>query len=441
MIDLDTLVDRQINYAMRQQGERLLLVLPRVVQFMTEEPRLRAILEDIEREYEEAIESFRALDRKHAEAIAELWRAKAEWMLQAWNARAAAAGENDVWMKAGGTPSSLPEFLTGAGVFDLPRYDEPQSDPSAVGRALAAIAFWCSCVAESQLSTAAEIERNEFFETLTPLHDEHERALRAFLVVTRSHPGSSWRRLSGFARSLVLPPRLASDNPLDLLLASLGSLEQVRVANAALGLGKYDHERAKPDDYRDQIIRALEAVSEEVRHRIGLHLSNAALVNRFKTRCERFEAASLRAATSANPKKAEEILTVATAGYLFDQGLNPLFNAQIVSLRPDLFDSSGPCSLYVEAKQYQGAPRQTVVKAAWQVWDTWGELSSVHPVHEAFLLVFRRSGPLVVFDGPPPRLNGRTLHPVVVDIAEPAIRGSRARTAPVHISAAELLPP
>lgn len=141
-------------------------------------------------------------------------------------------------------------------------------------------------------------------------------------------------------------------------------------------------------------------------------------MHRFKTKCERFLAADLRDQINVRTRKAEEVLTTAAARYLFDEGLNPLFSAPVVKLRPDLFDSQEPYSLYVEAKQYTKAPRQTVLRAAWQVWDTWSELDGQHAVREAFLLIFRRSGPLVVFEGAPARLGDRTLHPVLIDISE-----------------------
>lgn len=161
----------------------------------------------------------------------------------------------------------------------------------------------------------------------------------------------------------------------------------------------------------------------------------------FKTRCERFDGAALRAAIVNEPRrKPEDILTIALARYLFDQGLNPLFNAEIVKLRPDLFDSTGPFAFYVEAKQYEDKPQKLVTKAAWQVWDTWNELDGQYEVPEAFLLVFRRGGPLVVFDSEFVRSGSRTLYPLVVDIAEPASKGSRAKQGPVHITATDLAP-
>jgi hypothetical protein len=73
------------------------------------------------------------------------------------------------------------------------------------------------------------------------------------------------------------------------------------------------------------------------------------------------------------------------------------------------------------------------------MWDTWNELDGQHHVREAFLVVFRRGGPLVTFDDFA-RHGTRTLYPILIDIAEPTTRGSRAAAKPIHISARDLLP-
>jgi hypothetical protein len=60
-------------------------------------------------------------------------------------------------------------------------------------------------------------------------------------------------------------------------------------------------------------------------------------------------------------------------------------------------------------------------------------------VREAYLLVFRLGGPLLVFDGFV-KNGDRTLSPVLVDIAPNEVKGSRAKSASIHISADQLLP-
>jgi hypothetical protein len=207
-----------------------------------------------------------------------------------------------------------------------------------------------------------------------------------------------------------------------------------------LGLDQSQGAKQTCAKHRSTADSALSMFLEDMALRIGIHLSHQALVKRFKAKCELFLAESLCAQVAMFPRRAEILLTESAAQFLFDQGLNPLFNAQIVRLRPDLFDPNLPHALYIEAKQYGEAdPKGMIEKATWQVWDTWNELDSSHQVREAFLLVFRISGPLVTFDKSA-HLEGRTLYPILVDIAPPAKKGSRAKQKPIHISAQELLP-
>jgi len=440
--DLALMLERRVAFVQRQPGERLLLALPRLVTFVDSEPRLRGIADDIRAEYDDGLSRHRTADRELADALLDLWNGHSSWFLAAWDAEVAGTNEEPVWAKAyGGPPSTLAERLSRAGDYELPRFKEPV-DPGIVGAALSALEHWLKCIEGSSLPEKSQ--RRAFVTALGEIQDRHARVSRDFLVLTRSHPGAALKRLSEFATSLALP-LTESDGGDDDDLAGFGrylsTLDRRRVGNTALGLGQFGHEKGDLKAYAEQILRDIEAVSEEIQHRLGLHLSHRALVRRFKTRTERFEAEQLRCLVEAHPnRKPEDILTLAAARYLFDRGLNPLFNASIVTLRPDLFDASEPFSLYIEAKQYLKAPRAELLKGVWQLWDTWSELDGSHQVREAFLLVFRRGGPLVVFDGSPPRLLGRTLHPLVVDIAPIEEKGSRAQAAPIHISNDELLP-
>jgi len=399
---------------------------------VSEEPRLRAIVDDIAHEYNDAVETFRAVDRKLAGEILRLWQSHAEWVVPAWDSQVSSADTATHWAEIAGSPERLPSLLERAGDFELSPFRD-SDNPSVVGNSFSDIHHWTGCIRRHLGSQDLEQKLQVFDERILEIQETHDSALRTFLVVARSHPGASWLRLMGYAGSLTQP---LSYNA----AVESGSLDGRRLANAALGLGQYDHEKAEPESYREQVLSDLDVVSEEIRHRVGLHLSNWALVHRFKTRCQRFNAAELREAAARDPGKAEEILTRAAAAYLFDCGLNPLINPQIASLRPDLFDPATPFSLYIEAKQYDSAPREKIISAAAQVWDTWNEIEEPYQVREAFLLIFRRAGPLVIFDGPPPHLNGRALHPVLVDIAEATEKGSRARSAPIHIATSELLP-
>ena len=262
-------------------------------------------------------------------------------------------------------------------------------------------------------------------------------------MAEHTHPGAAWRRLS-WAADNVCPSDDAkligsSEDDEELVLAA--SIEGRELSNAALGRDPLVLRGVNHEPQRRILHDDLEILREETVRRMGIHLSHHALVMRFKAKCERFLNAELRAKCLAKGRKPEEVLTLVAAEYLFEKGLNPLFNAQIVTLRPDLFDGSLPHALYIEAKQYADGRNLAAVirKAAWQVWDTWNELDAQHRVTEAFILVFRRGGPLIVFEGSA-RIQGRTLHPVLVDIAPTDGKGSRANSSPLLISSSDLLP-
>lgn len=438
MNDVQALFERQIAYVRRQPAERLLLAMPRFIRFLQSEPRLRAIVDDLRWEFQDALSAYWAADERLIRTLSQLWSLHRSWFVRTWGSSVSNAGGNPVWAEARLSPESFDEQLSSACRIDLDRFAFPE-EPGTAGTLLRALRDWWSCIEDEASTESADVA--SFLAGLRQVDADHDRTRRAFLIVTRTHAGASYERLTEHAASLL--PKEERHSPDDdnwsLLNSALATLEERRIGNIALGLG----DRNEYDSltiYRNQILADLDTLSEEILHRIGLHLSHRALVQRFKTRCERFLAPSLREAVAgAGDRKPEDILTMAAAQHLFDAGLNPLFNASIVSLRPDLFDANLPYSLYIEAKQYIDAPRALIKKAAWQVWDTWSELEGEHKVAEAFLLVFRRGGPLVVFEGAA-KLRDRTLHPILVDIAENTARGSRAKTGPIRIAPADLLP-
>lgn len=161
---------------------------------------------------------------------------------------------------------------------------------------------------------------------------------------------------------------------------------------------------------------------------------------RFKAKCERFMADRLREQMTADSRNAERYATEAILEFLFDHGLNPLFDVDIAGLRPDVLEPTSPRPLYIEVKQYsKGSPKTVIQKALTQVWETWNRVDSTCSVREAFLLVFRIGGPLVLFEDTV-TWEGRTLHPVLVDIAPSDEAGSRAREKSISFVAADLLP-
>lgn len=204
-----------------------------------------------------------------------------------------------------------------------------------------------------------------------------------------------------------------------------------------------DFDLRKPDPAPDtkagrQLAREISAhrqhskrVYEELRHRVGSRASMLSLFERFKNRCEwhdRERLASLVGKRASKQKRAqhEELLTAELRLWLFDKGLNPIATPQMGGLRPDVIDPTHGSNLYVEAKQYHRAEKGYLIKAFQQVWSTVATLqTSSYKVREAFLVIFRWGGPQYKL---PPSVIGEswTTHILVIDIAEPSERGSRA---------------
>lgn len=280
MNELLNLFDRQVEYLRRQQGERLLLLVPRFVRTVTDEPRFRAIVDDIVADYRRALTAFADTDRSLAQELLSLWQTHGEQFLKAWDQNVAKEGTKPEWAEAyGGAPRTLPDRLAAAGVHELPKFEE-SGDPSAIGGILPAIRHWMACLKDSDIWAGNEAMANQFMATFRQVEADHERALRAFLVVTRTHPGAAWNRLVAFAASLVPPREVHSpeDDGWAILEKYTRTLDQLRVSNAALKLGKYDHAIGDVEKYSGRIIEDVDLFSEEVRHRIGLHLSRRALV-------------------------------------------------------------------------------------------------------------------------------------------------------------------
>jgi hypothetical protein len=166
------------------------------------------------------------------------------------------------------------------------------------------------------------------------------------------------------------------------------------------------------------------------------------VVQRFKARCEWHDRERLRLladAAQAARRSPEHALRDELTLYLFDQGLNPLAEAVLgTSSRADVFDpSAGPC-FYVEAKQYrEGTNLDTLMQAAFrQALDTVGNLLGTdYGMDEAFVVLFRRSGPRALLPSEPLIADGLRWHFILVNIAAAQDDASQNKATPVEFSA------
>jgi hypothetical protein len=183
----------------------------------------------------------------------------------------------------------------------------------------------------------------------------------------------------------------------------------------------------------------------DLRRRLYTVRSRLGVLQRFKARCEWHDRERLRRlADDAQQAKrfAEHVLRDELTRYLFDQGLNPLAEAVLgASSRADVFDPSLGPSFYVEAKQYRDrAAVDPRLRAAFrQALDTVGNIpGSGYTIDEAFIVLFRRSGPRVLLPTEPFMAEGLRWHFVLINIAEASEDASQNTETPVEYSAESL---
>jgi len=387
----------------------------------------------------ERVNAFAYQDRQGIATLKGIWGSNAVWFIKAWRAERDGKGEHSA-LDAYGSPETFNDFLTER-THALPLFREPTGE-STTEAAIQKLEFWISCIIE-KLPQRRRKEIGDTRAKISQVRELHDRARRQYLLEGITHAGAALHRLRGLAAGLL--PAVVGWNPNADTITLLEKASQwwvdSQVSQAVFSRDEKD--LARLPAYVEQMRRDVDLVNVELLRRVGLAISYRSLMLRFKARCERFDAESLRGelASLGRNAKPEDFLTQRCARYLFDQGLNPLFNAPIIKLRPDIYDASGRWTLYVEAKQYStgNGLKARLVRAAWQVWSTWAELEGAQRLSEGFLLVFRLGGPLIHFDAAA-RFQNRTLYPVVVDLAPASARGHAEKVRPIQISAAELVP-
>lgn len=193
--------------------------------------------------------------------------------------------------------------------------------------------------------------------------------------------------------------------------------------------------REHEGEFKDKVLPSLRLQArlayQELRARLGLVRSMNSVIDRYRARATLHDAARLRDLAKKKPRAAEAALTADLARYLHDEGLNPLTEVWIGRLRADLLDPSSPGRLYVEAKQYTKSDgRDKVLQGHREAWDQIQKLrGTVYEPRDAYLVIFRRSGPLYQLPAEV-RFQGTVLRPRLVDIAEPSETGSRQKHGP-----------
>lgn len=177
-----------------------------------------------------------------------------------------------------------------------------------------------------------------------------------------------------------------------------------------------------------------------IRSRLTGTLSLHNAMNRYKLRCQAYDATALRRLVqdSARP---EDRLVEHVARFLFDQGLAPLLWPQFANLEADILQppsGENRWSVYIEAKQYVNTNTRYIRQGFWEMEDHLVRLSgSPYAPREGFYVIFRRGGaqyrcPAVV------TVSNISVYPIVIDIAEPDVSGSRQAAAPIALTVADL---
>lgn len=291
-----------------------------------------------------------------------------------------------------------------------------------------------SIVGLEQFAKWKEEDRN----ILTQIQSLRRRAARNTRELTlfrRSDPWIAFKRLSQecqeFNAEIVSDGTVAEFSSLESEKRTAKVIESERLETTYVG------QIQEVCDTNEELLQ------EALILQVGLLRSRYSLISRFAVRCEAFDAERLRAIadTKAPGKKIgkpEALLTLRFARYLFDSGIRPLMDPTIGGLRPDIFDPTSGPTLYVEAKQYSGSnPGPQIKRNYTQVWSTWARMRKVYSCDEAFLVVFRRAGPLV--DLPKViRHEDLRLYSVVVDISDQG--GSKEKHKIISLREDELRP-
>jgi hypothetical protein len=441
------ILERQAQYLERQDGVRFLVRLPRVMTVLRAEPRLLVHMDDLEQEAIEALGRFVGEDERLTERAfecgAEIGRLAPD-LIEAHHALSAQYAKAIGLVLIDDLRSRAPAF---AFDIDLKR-------PYEQGRAGLALSTLGGVLESARQPDAQGAPQHPELEPIaievSNLLREWHAAFRRYCIASWTEPGVALFRLKWLESVIDEPPYVLEPGEEALakwadykFLRFLGSDEQL-IQKAVFDPRGIDdplddsYEQKRFRELVDDLTNAFDHLQEELQRRLGTLRSRRALVERFKLRAELHDSERLRA-LAATPKRGETLLTQELSKFLFDAGLNPLSEATLGNLRADLLDIAGP-TFYVEAKQYASRPKMVVVNAMKQVWDTAGRLTPPpYDVHEAFLVVFRRSGPRIEL---PDEVSafGLTVHLVLVDVGAAAETGSRQKSAPVVVTAEELAP-
>jgi hypothetical protein len=423
---LSQMLDRQLAFLIEQEDHAVITSIPGFLQALRREPQLAIHLGDL---HDEAEALGRALhieeyDGGNPGQLLELG-------FDEVGSKLLSGAPVDAYLqKANAFRGLLGDFNH---PFVLPF---PGTSREAVGR-VATLLVWLSQLAELVPSGVLQLQTSGH----TGMAERNDRIQESARFHTRTDPGVALLSLEAVENLLLDSKGIAEsrDDGASLRLQIVGSaVGPVRAAaNEHLSPALTDALRPIASDVR----RAARLLVLDLHRRLYTVRGRLGVVQRFKARCEWHDRERLRRLAD-DAQAAEHALRDELTLYLFDQGLNPLAETVLgTSSRADVFDpSSGPC-FYVEAKQYRdGARIEKVLQAAFrQALDTVGNLSGTgYSIDEAFIVLFRRSGPRALLPTEPVAADGLRWHFVLINIAASQDDASQNKDTPVEFSADNL---
>jgi len=417
--DLLRVLDENVLLLTEADDRGVIIRLPELLERLASEPVLSAALAELRVEADRRLSIFRRHDQALLQELIPHWpryRAQFESVRATLNQSQIENFEHQVSF------DEIERLLQGAEPVTV-THREPGRDESAswkVLQQLKAGLMWKESRVDADVPDA---ELEEMRSRRHEMEQRHKRAFRRYWRDGWNLPGFALTRLEVVSKEIHPEP---GDN--------------VEFPFLSRDIRREVYDQQSEHDFRDmkakatQVRRDVDQVRQGIRTVLLLGRSRRSLIRRFAARCERYEAENLR--KLGQGRRAEIELTARFACFLFDQGLNPVTDAPVAGLRPDVLDFGAP--FYVEAKQYSQNPRTALKKAVGQVFDTWGRLQATWPLHEAFLLVFRLGGPRVEMPEYVTVAN-RRLYIAIVDIAERRKSGSRQQHRPVVLGEADVI--
>jgi hypothetical protein len=441
------LLDRQVDFLLRQTDSAAFVIqVEPFLRALRTEPRLAAYLDDVLEEVVHIVDDMEEVD---AELTAELVKLRHELVellpeaddsdVQPPSESTSAAAESQARLSYSGTLAYFDDWAASE-----PQPFNADGDGGLSRRLLGILhgkdgAYLQEFEAASEQSEPARDVLGAWRGRLGNVHHRYDYAVRLLKLRTRTSAGVALLMLEAVPDQLNPPPRLLDDGGDDSLDAASGRMRWMSSEGYSLfklawrqGLDAADQSIIgnRVAELRD----AVERLREELHRRIGITRSRAAVVDRFKLRCEWHDRERMLAVADDDrlPGGPDDRLTGEFARYLFDAGLSPLTQPLADGLQPDRLDPSA--SFYVEAKQFgSSSARGDIVNGVKQVLDTLGRLrGGPYAVDEAFCVVFRRDGPYYDL---PELLQTATyrLHLVLVDLAPTTETRRQQRDKPVQI--------